>query len=62
MTALSMIVNGVKVSAETEDRTLLVYFLREQIRLTGTHIGCDTGQCGACVAHVNGRAVAEAMA
>jgi aerobic carbon-monoxide dehydrogenase small subunit len=52
-----MTVNGKPVSLETEDRTLLVNFLREQMRLTGTHIGCDTSQCGACVIHVNGRAV-----
>ena len=52
MTVVSMTVNGKPVSAETEDRTLLVYFLREQLRLTGTHIGCDTSQCGACVVHV----------
>ncbi|MDE2135034.1 MAG: (2Fe-2S)-binding protein [Alphaproteobacteria bacterium] len=57
MTVLSMTVNGKRVSAEVEDRTLLVYFLREQLSLTGTHIGCDTSQCGACVVHVNGRAV-----
>jgi aerobic carbon-monoxide dehydrogenase small subunit len=57
MTALNMTVNGRNVSAAAEDRTLLVYFLREQLALTGTHIGCDTGQCGACVVHVNGRAV-----
>jgi carbon-monoxide dehydrogenase small subunit len=57
MAVVSMTVNGKAVSAETEDRTLLVYFLREQLRLTGTHIGCDTSQCGACVVHVAGRAV-----
>src|SRR5215469_10764626 len=57
MAVLSMTVNGKPVSAEAEDRTLLVYFLREQLRLTGTHIGCDTSQCGACVVHVNGIAV-----
>ncbi|MGD0864876.1 MAG: (2Fe-2S)-binding protein [Rhizomicrobium sp.] len=57
MAVVSMTVNGKPVSAETEDRTLLVYFLREQLRLTGTHIGCDTSQCGACVVHVDGRAV-----
>ncbi|HJW41848.1 MAG TPA: (2Fe-2S)-binding protein [Rhizomicrobium sp.] len=57
MTTVSMTVNGKPVSAETEDRTLLVYFLREQLRLTGTHIGCDTSQCGACVVHVDGKAV-----
>ena len=57
MAVVSMTVNGKPVSVETEDRTLLVYFLREQLRLTGTHIGCDTSQCGACTVHVNGRAV-----
>ena len=57
MTAVTMKVNGKTVSTDTEDRTLLVYFLREQMGLTGTHIGCDTGQCGACVVHVNGYAV-----
>jgi carbon-monoxide dehydrogenase small subunit len=57
MASLSMTVNGAAVSAEVEDRTLLVHFLREQLRLTGTHVGCDTSQCGACVVHVNGRAV-----
>jgi aerobic carbon-monoxide dehydrogenase small subunit len=57
MAVVSMTVNGKSVSAETEDRTLLVYFLRDELHLTGTHIGCDTSQCGACVVHVNGRAV-----
>ena len=57
MTAINLTVNGDKISAEVEDRTLLVYFLRERLRLTGTHIGCDTSQCGACVVHVDGRAV-----
>jgi carbon-monoxide dehydrogenase small subunit len=57
MAVVSLTVNGKPVSAESEDRTLLVYFLREQLGLTGTHIGCDTSQCGACVVHVNGRAV-----
>jgi carbon-monoxide dehydrogenase small subunit len=57
MTAVSVTVNGKEVSEEVEDRTLLVYFLREQLGLTGTHIGCDTAQCGACVVHVDGRAV-----
>jgi len=57
MTAITMTVNGKSVSADVEDRTLLVYFLREHLKLTGTHIGCDTSQCGACVVHVNGRAV-----
>jgi aerobic carbon-monoxide dehydrogenase small subunit len=57
MAVVSLTVNGKSVSAEAEDRTLLVYFLREQLQLTGTHIGCDTSQCGACVVHVDGRAV-----
>jgi carbon-monoxide dehydrogenase small subunit len=57
MAVVSLTVNGKPVSEETEDRTLLVYFLRDQLGLTGTHIGCDTSQCGACVVHVNGRAV-----
>jgi carbon-monoxide dehydrogenase small subunit len=57
MAVVSLTVNGNPVSQETEDRTLLVYFLRDQLGLTGTHIGCDTSQCGACVVHVNGRAV-----
>lgn len=57
MAAVSMTVNGKAVCEDVEDRTLLVYFLREQLRLTGTHIGCDTSQCGACVVHMNGRAV-----
>jgi carbon-monoxide dehydrogenase small subunit len=52
-----MTVNGETRSADVEDRTLLVYFLRENMQLTGTHIGCDTSQCGACVVLVNGRAV-----
>ena len=55
--SVSMTVNGKAVAAELEPRTLLVQFLREQLRLTGTHVGCDTGQCGACTVHVNGRAV-----
>ena len=54
---VSMNVNGRAVSAEVEDRTLLVEFLRENLRLTGTHVGCDTSQCGACVVHVGGRSV-----
>ena len=57
MTALSVTVNGAPVEAEVEDRTLLVHFLRDSMHLTGTHVGCDTSQCGACVVHVNGRAV-----
>ena len=54
---ISMNVNGRAVSEEVEDRTLLVEFLRESLRLTGTHVGCDTSQCGACVVHVDGRSV-----
>ena len=54
---VSMNVNGAAVSGEVEDRTLLVEFLRENLRLTGTHVGCDTSQCGACVVHVDGRSV-----
>jgi carbon-monoxide dehydrogenase small subunit len=57
MALVSMMVNGKRESADVEDRTLLVYFLRENLGLTGTHIGCDTSQCGACVVHVDGRAV-----
>ena len=54
---VSMNVNGTAVSEEVEERTLLVEFLRENLRLTGTHVGCDTSQCGACVVHVDGRSV-----
>ncbi len=54
---LSITVNGVKHEAVVEPRTLLVYFLRDQLGLTGTHVGCDTSQCGACTIHFNGRAV-----
>ena len=54
---LSMKVNGKPVSAEVEARTLLVAFIRDSLRLTGTHVGCDTGQCGACTVHLDGRAV-----
>ena len=57
MPAVSMTVNGKAVSGDVEARTLLVQFLRENLRLTGTHVGCDTSQCGACVVHVNGQAV-----
>jgi carbon-monoxide dehydrogenase small subunit len=52
-----MTVNGKNVSGEVEGRTLLVQFIRENLSLTGTHVGCDTSQCGACTVHVNGRAV-----
>lgn len=54
MPTVSMTVNGQAVSGEVEDRTLLVDFIRENLNLTGTHVGCDTSQCGACVVHVNG--------
>ncbi len=57
MTQVTMTVNGESVSADVEPRMLLSQFLREHLRLTGTHIGCDTSQCGACVVHVDGRAV-----
>ena len=55
--SVSMRVNGEPVTAEVEPRTLLVQLLRERLRLTGTHVGCDTSQCGACVVHVDGRSV-----
>jgi len=55
--SVSLTVNGKPVSAEIESRTLLVEFLREQLRLTGTHVGCDTAQCGACTVLVDGKAV-----
>jgi carbon-monoxide dehydrogenase small subunit len=57
MPKVSLTVNGKAASAEVENRTLLVELLREHLRLTGTHIGCDTSQCGACVVHVNGASV-----
>jgi carbon-monoxide dehydrogenase small subunit len=57
MTKVTMTVNGKSVSAETEGRTLLSAYLREGLGLTGTHIGCDTSQCGACTVHLNGQAV-----
>jgi len=54
---IKMTVNGKSVSADVEDRTLLVQLLRENLNLTGTHVGCDTSQCGACIVHIDGRAV-----
>ena len=57
MPSVSMTINGTAASGEVEGRTLLVDFLRESQRLTGTHVGCDTSQCGACVVHVNGVSV-----
>ncbi|MFN2307277.1 MAG: (2Fe-2S)-binding protein [Paracoccaceae bacterium] len=57
MTKVKMNVNGKPVSGEVEGRTLLVQFLREDLHMTGTHVGCDTSQCGACQVHVNGQPV-----
>ena len=57
MLSIKMTVNGKEVSGEVEGRTLLVQFIRDHLGLTGTHVGCDTSQCGACTVHVNGRAV-----
>src|ERR671916_714444 len=57
MSTVSLTVNGQSVTADVDPRTLLVHFLRDNLRLTGTHVGCDTSQCGACVVHVNGQAV-----
>ncbi|PXW70725.1 carbon-monoxide dehydrogenase small subunit [Loktanella sp. PT4BL] len=57
MASVTMTVNGKSVSGEVEGRTLMSDFLRNDLRLTGTHVGCDTSQCGACVIHVNGEAV-----
>jgi carbon-monoxide dehydrogenase small subunit len=57
VSTVKLTVNGKAVSAEVEDRTLLVHLLRENLNLTGTHVGCDTSQCGACVVHIDGKAV-----
>ena len=57
MATVTLTVNGQSVTADVDPRTLLVQFLRENLRLTGTHVGCDTSQCGACVVHLNGEAV-----
>lgn len=57
MSEVTISVNGRNVTRTVEDRTLLVHFLREHVGLTGTHVGCDTSQCGACVVHVDGKAV-----
>ena len=62
MPSVTMVVNGKEVSGEVEGRTLLVEFLRENLGLTGTHVGCDTSQCGACVVHVDGKAVKSCTA
>ena len=57
MSKVNITVNGKQTSKTVEDRTLLVHYLREELNLTGTHVGCDTSQCGACVVHVDGKAV-----
>src|SRR6202042_3888797 len=57
MQHITFTVNGTKVSRDVEDETLLVTFLREYLKLTGTHVGCDTSQCGCCVVHVDGKAL-----
>jgi carbon-monoxide dehydrogenase small subunit len=57
VSTVKLTVNGKAVSADVEDRTLLVHLLRDHLNLTGTHVGCDTSQCGACVVHIDGRAV-----
>ncbi|MFO0997404.1 MAG: (2Fe-2S)-binding protein [Alphaproteobacteria bacterium] len=57
MPTVSMTVNGKAVSADVEPRTLLVHYIRETLGLTGTHVGCDTSQCGACVVHIDGTSV-----
>jgi carbon-monoxide dehydrogenase small subunit len=62
MTQVTMTVNGKSVSGTVEGRTLLAEFLREGLRLTGTHVGCDTSQCGACMVHVNGNAIKSCTA
>jgi carbon-monoxide dehydrogenase small subunit len=62
MPTVSMTVNGKAVSAEVESRTLLVQYLRQHLGLTGTHVGCDTSQCGSCVVHVDGKAVKSCTA
>jgi carbon-monoxide dehydrogenase small subunit len=57
MTTLTLKVNGKEITREVEPQTLLVQFIRETLEMTGTHVGCDTSQCGACTVHLNGRAV-----
>ncbi len=61
LTEVSMRINGKEYRGEVEPRTLLVYFLRDELNLTGTHVGCDTGHCGACTVVVDGRAVKSCM-
>ena len=62
MATVSMTVNGKPITATIDPRTLLVQLLRENLRLTGTHVGCDTSQCGACVVHVDGKAIESCTA
>ncbi|MBP0578790.1 (2Fe-2S)-binding protein [Labrys sp. LIt4] len=62
MASVSLLVNGREITADIDPRTLLVEFLREHLRLTGTHVGCDTSQCGACVVHIDGKAVKSCTA
>jgi carbon-monoxide dehydrogenase small subunit len=62
MPTVSMTVNGKAVTGEVDSRTLLVQFLRDNLRLTGTHVGCDTSQCGACVVHIDGKAMKSCTA
>tara|TARA_B100001013_G_scaffold212639_1_gene129398 strand:- start:33 stop:494 length:462 start_codon:yes stop_codon:yes gene_type:complete len=62
MTVVNLKVNGKKISKEVENNTLLSDFLRESLMLTGTHVGCDTSQCGACVVHLNGNSVKSCTA
>ena len=62
MKKVDLEVNGKKVSKEVSDNTLLSVFLRDKINLTGTHVGCDTSQCGACVVHVNGKSIKSCTA
>ena len=62
MASVTMTVNGKTVTASIDPRTLLSTFLREHLRLTGTHVGCDTSQCGACVVHVDGKAIKSCTA
>src|SRR4026208_1799012 len=62
MANVTITVNGRPESREVDDRTLLVHFLRDHLGLTGTHVGCDTSQCGACVVHVNGVAIKSCTA
>jgi aerobic carbon-monoxide dehydrogenase small subunit len=62
MTKVTLVVNGKKVSKEVSDHTILSVFLRDHLNLTGTHVGCDTSQCGACVVHVDGKSIKSCTA